>query len=287
MGRAKRHHQVPAFYLRRFADPKGRVRVFDRVTRRTFGLPVSDAAVESNLYTVQDDRSGPSDAVERFLARFEGEAAGPLRALLAPRPAISTPERAVVAHFVALQFIRTAAARARLEDIADIRLRFDVEANVGEHRPRRWIASSPSGTPVPLRRLSGRSERWPPTRGAPSGFPTMSGWRRACRACPTSPGCCSRAAGRCCARPTALSSPPTTRSRSSGAVVPSVSPSAHRRGDHPPALAPPGAGAGGRGRGRPGRGRRQPGPGPGGEPGRRRPVGWEPAAAHRPAGSST
>lgn len=135
MSRAKRHHQVPRFYLANFADPKDRVRVFDRTGGKAFNAPLANVAVESNLYTVQGEDGHPSDVAERAFADFEGVVAERLPLLLEPRPSISGRDRWVIAQFVALQHIRTARFRDFLADAFDLRNRFDTEANVAGDPP--------------------------------------------------------------------------------------------------------------------------------------------------------
>ena len=137
MSRAKRHHQVPRFYLTNFADPKDRVRVFDRTGGKVFNVPVANVAVESNLYTVRGEAGHPSDVAERAFAGFEGVVAERLPLLLEPRPSISERDRWVIAQFVALQHLRTAAFRDLLADAFDLRNRFDTEANVAGDPPER------------------------------------------------------------------------------------------------------------------------------------------------------
>lgn len=135
MSRAKRHHQVPRFYLAIFADPKGRVRVVDRSVGKAFNVPLTNVAVEANLYTTRDEDGAPSDVAERALASFEGVVAERLPLLLEPRPSISERDRWVIAQFVALQHIRTARFRDFLADAFDLRNRFATEANVAGDSP--------------------------------------------------------------------------------------------------------------------------------------------------------
>ncbi|MDP9367735.1 MAG: DUF4238 domain-containing protein [Chloroflexota bacterium] len=135
MSRAKKHHQVPQFYLRSFADQKERVEVYDRVTRKAFRQQVANVAVESNLYTVRDAAGEPSDAMEARLAQFEGLLSRRHAGLLAASPSLDDEDRAAVAAFVALQFVRTSAKREWLEDILDLEVRMLTEGNVGGDPP--------------------------------------------------------------------------------------------------------------------------------------------------------
>lgn len=122
---------MPQFYLRAFADSKERVRVYDSVSRKASNQRISNVAVESNLYTVVNMAGNPSDEVEGLLSRVEGFVATRLSTLFESEPAVSMGDRQDVATFIALQFVRTAAMRAQLEDVHDLHHRMLIEANVG------------------------------------------------------------------------------------------------------------------------------------------------------------
>jgi len=143
MSRAKRHHHVPRFYLRAFADPKGRIQVYDRHSGRTLDRQrIENVAVESDLYTVTDDEGRPSDGAEQAIARLEGGISESLARLRGPDPVASTEDQANVAIFVALQFVRTTAMRDQFENLHDLKLRMSTEGNVGgdpPHMVKRFI----------------------------------------------------------------------------------------------------------------------------------------------------
>lgn len=130
MARAKRHHQVPQFYLRSFADPKDRVVVLDRRTGRSFSQNVQDVSAESNLYTIRDENGTPTDKFERSLGRIETEVAPSIKKLLGPTVPLGTQDFAKIAGFAALQFVRTSSMRDQFENLLDLNVRMSVEANV-------------------------------------------------------------------------------------------------------------------------------------------------------------
>lgn len=70
----KRQHYVPRFYLRRFADPKGQVTVFDRVSARGYRTSVANVAVESGFYDAYDEHGKRVTLAEETLALIESEA---------------------------------------------------------------------------------------------------------------------------------------------------------------------------------------------------------------------
>src|SRR5688500_7539718 len=75
MNEARRHHYVPQFYLRRFADQKDQVRMIRRSTGKVVTTSVSNAAVQVGFYDVETEDGTPRDLVERFLSSVEGEVA--------------------------------------------------------------------------------------------------------------------------------------------------------------------------------------------------------------------
>lgn len=80
MTRAKRHHTVPKFYLRRFADEGGTIERIGKTTSDRQLIPVKRATVEVDFYTVETD-DGPSDIIEQHLSKIESLAASALRRL--------------------------------------------------------------------------------------------------------------------------------------------------------------------------------------------------------------
>jgi hypothetical protein len=103
----KRHHQVPEFYLRRFASG-GQVSVRRRDGVAFDADPVN-VAVESGFYDVPDGRGGKSKRVEHLLADVEALAKGAMEAIDRSHrpPAPGSNEREVLALFIALQMTRT------------------------------------------------------------------------------------------------------------------------------------------------------------------------------------
>jgi hypothetical protein len=132
MSQAKLHHQTAQAYLRNFADPDGRVLVYDRVDGEFRPLThVKNVAAISRLYTFKDLDGNASDAFEQGpLARIDGLAAAHLPKLLEPMPKLTTRERIDIDSFLTMQVARTSAFRDFLADSHDLSLRFDVELNV-------------------------------------------------------------------------------------------------------------------------------------------------------------
>ncbi|MCC6943421.1 MAG: DUF4238 domain-containing protein [Thermomicrobiales bacterium] len=135
MNRAKKHHQVPQFYLRNFADQKGSIRVYDRLTQQERTQKIREVAVLNNLYTVSGEDGKPSDEAEQAFASFEAIASSHLSDLRANPLQISEETRQIVALHMALQFVRTSNHRRQVEDMRDVMLRLETVANVGGDSP--------------------------------------------------------------------------------------------------------------------------------------------------------
>src|SRR5687767_10399373 len=76
--RARRHHIVPQFFLRRFANDRHLIRMYDHETEQEQDISPRRAAWELDYYTVETE-SGPSDAIETALSRGEALSAEALR----------------------------------------------------------------------------------------------------------------------------------------------------------------------------------------------------------------
>ncbi len=76
----QRQHTVPRTYLRGFADPKERLRAFDRMRQETLKVGVANATVVKGIYDVPINADGlDTDAIEKYIAERESAAAGSLR----------------------------------------------------------------------------------------------------------------------------------------------------------------------------------------------------------------
>lgn len=113
----RRHHVVPNFYLKRFADSK------KKITRVPLGggevktIPTKDATVRTDFYRV-DHPELPPDALEDALAEIEASVAPAFVRVVdqAVWPPIDE-DRKLLARFVALQYLRSQATRSAGEEI--------------------------------------------------------------------------------------------------------------------------------------------------------------------------
>lgn len=116
----KRHHFVPKFYLRNFADNKKRIRMYERASKKKpIVTSVSNAAVESGFYTVIEESGEESQKVERLLAVIEGEAKAAIVRLLKGQFPPDPESRNFLALFLALQILRTPEHRRQYEASVD------------------------------------------------------------------------------------------------------------------------------------------------------------------------
>jgi len=107
MSRARAHHYVPQSYLLGWANPLGRVAVRRRGRELAYVAATKRVAQETDLHTIET-LDGPSDAVEGQLSQWEGHLPRFLSAMRqAMIPVVGTPDRALFASLLALQYIRT------------------------------------------------------------------------------------------------------------------------------------------------------------------------------------
>lgn len=117
--RAVRHHVVPRFYLRRFADARDLIAVFDAEEDRDENISPRQASVISDFYTI-DVGAGPSDEIERRLSEIESRAAEALRRIDAGTFPPTTQDRGAIASFMALQHVRGPQFRATQDRTATL-----------------------------------------------------------------------------------------------------------------------------------------------------------------------
>jgi len=108
----KGQHQMPRFYLERFAgrEPEGQVWSYDMDTGKVWSATPENTAKETHLYSVTLEDGQRITDLEDFIAGVEGKAACVYDKLLAGEK-IEGQERADLASFFAMTFVRTSAFR--------------------------------------------------------------------------------------------------------------------------------------------------------------------------------
>jgi hypothetical protein len=129
MNEPRRHHYVPQFHQRRFADSSGKLWVWDKMTDRVFPSTPGSIALESDFYKLHEFEKLGHDpfTMEKQLSEIEGEMSlitdQWLQWLRNIEPgqkiAIPIPNRNIVSQFMAVQFLRTADTRDILCAIHD------------------------------------------------------------------------------------------------------------------------------------------------------------------------
>lgn len=121
MTEPKRHHFVPRFYLRRFANEHDRVCVRSR-DGRSFQTSTGNVMIRSGLYRVPSELR----TVETTLSKFEAAASEAFERVDSDCfPSTRTDERRALAMFLALQFARHFDNLAVFELMHDVRDRVE------------------------------------------------------------------------------------------------------------------------------------------------------------------
>lgn len=125
----RRHHIVPKFYLRRFADQRG---LLNRVLLPgdvRHAVSINDATVAKDFYLVEEEDGSRSDRVEKLLSDIETEAADAFRVVV-DRNTWPIPDdaRIAIACWAAFQALRTTVTRQSGDELADMLLKLQIGA---------------------------------------------------------------------------------------------------------------------------------------------------------------
>ncbi|MDK1342052.1 DUF4238 domain-containing protein [Streptomyces sp. 378] len=120
-----RHHIVPAFYLRRFANSQNQLWVRDRRSPMPGLRKESDLAIR-DFYTFQDLHGDPDGRMEQVLQKIEDRAASALRRVTSAvtwgRP-IRPEDKTDLCVFTAFQYVRGLRKRREIELMSDFYVR--------------------------------------------------------------------------------------------------------------------------------------------------------------------
>jgi hypothetical protein len=180
MGIARKHHTLPAFYLKRFADDKGLLSKWDTASSTWSPIRPKSASVEVDFYIVETEE-GPSDAIENALSAIEGRAAEVIHMIAAGTWPIPVERKAQLAEFLSLQRVRGTGFRASVDDFTDrVADKVYYLEEMARYRREFVAANKQQPTDEELRAhsrtienqcasrcrktpLSGPCSRWPPT----------------------------------------------------------------------------------------------------------------------------
>lgn len=170
---AARHHTVPQFYLRNFADLSGQLLLVDRDSPdRSVRTSVGNAAAEVGFYRIEaSDLARESDAatfdpesIEAGLSHLEAAIAPAIRSLVEGGiEAIDQHDWYRLVQFTALQTARGHRWRKDFGAMATQAVRMDVLSNLNEDRVRSWLADrgQPSGPADVAAFVDGLASRFP------------------------------------------------------------------------------------------------------------------------------
>jgi hypothetical protein len=152
----RRHHLVPQFYMRSFANAKEQVRVIERSTGNEFTAKTANVFVERDYYTTSsvyaDDDHG---LIEGLYFKVEGVAAPIFEQLRDGEFPLGGQDRAEFASFMALQESRGRMFRRSMNDLIDqmghtmLRTVADAPARYWEAKRAEWKANRRGTEPTP------------------------------------------------------------------------------------------------------------------------------------------
>ncbi|MEX1112243.1 MAG: DUF4238 domain-containing protein [Candidatus Andersenbacteria bacterium] len=108
MGTArKRHHYLPQFYLRRFADADNMIWLFDRKDGEYRHVPISHAGLHKEYYSFKDEDTGRYNRdIENLLATIDGVGAPIIEKLVAGNTNLTQEEVENLTIYAAFQMTR-------------------------------------------------------------------------------------------------------------------------------------------------------------------------------------
>ena len=143
-----RHHIVPQFYLRRFANESDQVALVDRDTpSRVHRNHVRRACSEVGFYRIEtnslereeDRASHDPEIVEQIFGQFETAAAPAIHKILAGQRDLSKVDQFHLINFIALQTVRGARWREDFNAVATHAMRRYVAETLTDKEIRGWL----------------------------------------------------------------------------------------------------------------------------------------------------
>lgn len=137
MATTPRHHLVPQFLLRRFADADNKLIMVKREDlSSSFSTTVNNACNEAGFYRIETEdietghREGHDpEALEKLLSVFESRANDALKHLLDGAPPWTDEDRYHLATFTALQYVRGWRLRKQFDEIGTLTMRREMLTN--------------------------------------------------------------------------------------------------------------------------------------------------------------
>lgn len=117
--RPVRHHVLPQFYLRAWADAQGLVAMRDRSDRPEVRTGTTALAVEKDFYSVEGPDGEKDSSVEEGLAKIDAEGAAIHKALGNFDFPLASEQKDAFATWLGLQWVRGRSSRASGSELAD------------------------------------------------------------------------------------------------------------------------------------------------------------------------
>ncbi len=139
MRQARRHHYISQFYLRNFVAARAAPQVFvvDLPTQKSFTTSTENVALENDFHTISIEGQEP-DAVEKALAKFEGEVAPALTRIIDSASLENREDAGLVLYFATLLLVKAPTGRSRIDDFVN-----ELMSKIGEFDasdPKAWEA---------------------------------------------------------------------------------------------------------------------------------------------------
>jgi hypothetical protein len=117
--RPVRHHVLPQFYLRAWADAQGLVAMRDRSDRPEVRTGTTALAIEKDFYSVEGPDGEKDSSVEEALAKIDAEGAAIHNALRSLEFPLAPEQKDAFATWLGLQWVRGRSSRASGSELAD------------------------------------------------------------------------------------------------------------------------------------------------------------------------
>ncbi|MBS1862160.1 MAG: DUF4238 domain-containing protein [Actinobacteria bacterium] len=117
--RPVRHHVLPQFYLRAWADAQGIVAMRDRSDRPELRTGTTALAVEKDFYSFEGPDGEKDSSVEEGLAKIDAEGAAVHKALRNLEFPLAPEQKDAFSTWLGLQWVRGRSSRASGSELAD------------------------------------------------------------------------------------------------------------------------------------------------------------------------
>lgn len=131
---SRRHHTVPRFYLENFSAG-GQIGTVVLPGERRFSQSLRKASTANDFYSVGPPSLDGADAFEKVLAELEGEAARVIKSVLGGVWPLDHDDRARLAEFAAVQFLRGPNHRTHMQNMQAQFVRVEISL-----KGKEWMA---------------------------------------------------------------------------------------------------------------------------------------------------